>query len=102
MRQPPSHACFLKHSLKGLQDVTATKWLACVSCRANGGVRAGCTFADFDGYRTFYAHENARVSLVQGTFAGNTIFPLDTGAAVIEASAHSGSCLLYTSDAADE
>ena len=54
-------------------------------------MRAGCTFADFDGYRTLLAGEDARVSLVQCTFAGNTLFPFDLGAAVIQAYALSGS-----------
>ena len=51
-------------------------------------MRAGCTFADFDGYRTLRARNDTRVSLVQCTFAGNTLFPEDFGdAAVIEAEA---------------
>ena len=62
-----------------------------VGAHGTGGVRAGCTFADFDGYSTLYASFDARVSLVQCTFAGNTLFPLDAGAAVIQADASSGS-----------
>ena len=54
-------------------------------------MRAGCTFADLDGYRTFFAWGDARVSLVQCTFAGNTLFPWDYGAAVIQACALLGS-----------
>ena len=54
-------------------------------------MRAGCTFADFDGYRTLLAGFDARVSLVQCTFAGNTLFPEDFGAAVIEAETFFGS-----------
>ena len=54
-------------------------------------MRAGCTFADFDGYSTLVAFFDARVSLVQCTFAGNTLFPHDIDAAVIEASALLGS-----------
>ena len=54
-------------------------------------VRSGCTFADFDGDRTFRAGSDARVSLVQCTFVGNTLFPSDLGAAVIEADAFRGS-----------
>ena len=56
-----------------------------------GGVCAGCTFADFDGYITFFAFGHPSVSLVQCTFAGNTLFPEDSGAAVIEAQALAGS-----------
>ena len=55
-----------------------------------GGVRAGCTFADFDGYHPFVADHDRRASLVQCTFAGNTLFPDDYGAAVIVADASSG------------
>ena len=62
-----------------------------VGAHGTGGVRAGCTFADFDGYRTLLAGFDARVSLVQCTFAGNTLFPEDFGAAVIEAEAFFGS-----------
>ena len=54
-------------------------------------MRAGCTFADFDGYGTFHAAFDARVSLVQCTFADNTLFPSDFGAAVIAAGAFLGS-----------
>ena len=54
-------------------------------------MRAGCTFADFDGDHTLLADIDTRVSLVQCTFAGNTLFPSDLGAAVIEASGSSGS-----------
>ena len=54
-------------------------------------MRAGCTFADFDGYNTLLAGVDARASLVQCTFADNTLFPSDPGAAVIEADASSGS-----------
>ena len=54
-------------------------------------VRAGCTFADFEGDRALHANSDARVSLVQCTFAGNTLFPFDLGAAVIQAYALSGS-----------
>ena len=51
-------------------------------------MRAGCTFADFHGYRTLRARNDTRVSLVQCAFAGNTLFPEDFGdAAVIEAEA---------------
>ena len=56
-----------------------------------GGVRVGCTFADFDGERTFYIDVDARVSLVQCTFAGNTLFADDSDAAVIEAYASENS-----------
>ena len=54
-------------------------------------MRAGCTFADFDGYKTFLAESDARVSLVQCTFDGNTLFPYEWGAAVIVAGALFGS-----------
>ena len=50
-----------------------------------GGWCAGCTFADFDGYSIVYTWLDAHVSLVQCTFAGNTLFPHQNGAAVIEA-----------------
>ena len=42
---------------------------------AGVGSYAGCTFADFDGHSSVYAADDARLSLVQCTFAGNTIFP---------------------------
>ena len=50
-----------------------------------GGWYAGCTFADFDGNLIISAFRD--LSLVQCTFANNTLFPLDLGAAVIQADA---------------
>lgn len=51
---------------------------------------AGCTFADFDGYRVAHAVLGATVSLVDCSFEGNRIFPVNSGAAVIDADGASG------------